>query len=186
MGLLEPFTHLDAQFAKGKTLDPLTQAKPLKTHPNLRQDLDRLTHAGYLLSLWNACLPEREPSEELFRLLQQGLNAMQHLHPGLLTRWLELRLLDHLGYAPDFTPCHPRARWFSPSQGRTTCEDCGPPASDARVISQKAVKSFYHLNRMTLEDLTNRHPDDQLAQELEDILKSHFEAHLRIPKMLHL
>lgn len=194
VGLLEPFTHLHAQFARGKTLDPLTQARPVKTFPALRTDLDRLTHAGYLLSLWATCLPYREPAEQAFELLIRGLDAMQEpdQDPGLLCRWLELHFLDDLGYGPDFSRCHRcqqavKAGWYSPGEGQLTCQDCGP-SEQSRRISRKALSAFYHLRRMTIAELAQRKPDDALAQELEELLKAHLEHHgaLKAVRVLHL
>jgi DNA repair protein RecO (recombination protein O) len=195
VGLLEPFTHLHAQFARGKTLDPITQARPLTTFPDLRTDLDRLTHGAYLLELWSSCLPEREAAPLAFTLLLKGLQALQHpdIDPGLLCRWLELHLLDELGYGPDFATCHQCQRatlqgWFSPEEGQLTCPACGPTRRTAKRLGPKLIKSIHYLRRLTLPQLQGRKPDPELSEELESVLRDHLQHHWpsRAPKVLHL
>lgn len=183
VGLLEPFTYLHAQLARGKTLDPITQARPVKTFPALRADLERLAYGSYLLELWSSCLPFREPAPRAFSLLVQGLDALDRgWSPALLCRWLELHLLDDLGYGPDFSECLScgspvKQGWFSPVAGQIACRDCGPSAPGALPVSPKAVSAIHHLRRMALSELQGRTPTSELAAELQSLLRVHLAYH---------
>ncbi|MEW6278672.1 MAG: DNA repair protein RecO [Candidatus Eremiobacterota bacterium] len=184
VGLLEPFTHLQAQLVRGRSLDTLTQARAVKSFRPLRENLDLLVSGSYLLELWAGCLPFREPSRRAFSLLLTGLEHLcQGIHPDLLCRWLELQLVDELGYAPQVAPCCSCGRpprqggYFSPQLGELACRSCGPPAPDALRLGSQTISALWHLRRMQPGELQGRSPSPGLARELEGVLRAHLSYH---------
>ena len=58
-GHVEPFTRNSLLVAKGRELDIITQAETLDAYPSLRQDLDRLGQAAYVIELVDRFAVER-------------------------------------------------------------------------------------------------------------------------------
>lgn len=190
VALAEPFTLLTAQFARGRTLSYLTEARPLRTHARLREDYDRLMHGSYLLELFLHGVPPELPAPGPFRLLVGSLAELENgADPFWLTRWVELRLLQLLGYAPELEQCcacgNPEVVSFSAEAGGVLCRQCGgeapslgPPAQAAlRFLSSCRLKGALGL---TLEGRARR----QLERALQSQWAAHCPHHLRSQKLL--
>ncbi|GAA2109668.1 DNA repair protein RecO [Microlunatus panaciterrae] len=139
---LEPFSHVDLQFATGRTLDIVTQAESLEAFGDpLTADYPRYTAGQVMLETADRLVSEeREPSLQQYLLL---VGALRVLNRGtadgprpsslILDSYL-LRSLSVAGYAPTFSDC---ARCglvgphqaFSPAAGGVVCERCRPAGS---------------------------------------------------------
>ena len=141
-GRLEPFSHVDLQFAEGRNLDIVTQAVSLHSYgPQLGLDYASYTCGEVMLEVADKLVwAERQSSAVQYRLLLGALRALTEgtsdgVRPAsiILDSYL-LRSLSLAGYAPALTHC---ARCgvegdyaaFSPVAGGTVCRDCRPPGS---------------------------------------------------------
>ncbi len=190
VALAEPFTLLSAQFARGRTLCYLTEARPLRAHGRLREDYDRLIYGSYVLELFLHSVPPEMPAPGPFRLLVGSLAELENgADPFWLTRWVELRLLQLLGYAPELEQCcacgSPEVASFSADAGGVLCRECGresqplgPPAQAAlRFLSSCRLKGALGL---TLEGRARR----QLERALQSQWAAHCPQHLRSARLL--
>lgn len=137
---LEPFSHVDLQFAAGRTLDVVTQAVTL--HPfsePLSRDYQRYTTGQVILETADRLVSEEgEPALRQYLLLVGALNALTRgtadgPRPAvmIMDSYL-LRAIAVAGYAPTLTDC---ARCgapgpheaFSPAMGGMVCRSCRPP-----------------------------------------------------------
>jgi DNA repair protein RecO (recombination protein O) len=141
-GRLEPFSHVDLQFASGRSLDVVTQAVTLHpfTEP-LGGDYAAYTSGQVILETADRLVPEEgEPALQQFLLLVGALNALTagtadgpRPHTMVMDAYL-LRAVAVAGYAPTLTDC---ARCgaegpheaFSPQTGGMVCRRCRPPGS---------------------------------------------------------
>lgn len=155
VGRIEPFTELSGLFARGRSLDHLTQAEVHCARPALHRDLERLLLASYLVDLVGGASPPGEPCPELYGLLVQALDNLQAAPTPLLCRWVELRLADLLGYAPQLEACAlcgaSDPGWFSAESGGdrllelSRCQDPGghgpfppppaPPCATCAIVA---------------------------------------------------
>jgi DNA repair protein RecO (recombination protein O) len=139
---LEPFSHIDLQFAVGRSLDIVTQVESLNAFGEpLVSDYPRYTAGQVMLETADRLVvEEREPALQQYLLL---VGALRVLNTGtsdgprasslILDSYL-LRSLAVAGYAPSFTDC---ARCglvgphlaFSPAAGGAVCEHCRPSGS---------------------------------------------------------
>lgn len=90
-GRSELFVVNELLIAKGRSLDKITQAETLESHPRLGQDLSKLIASQYLAEL---CLHQAlsdQPQEELFCLLNE--------HLARLERSPTAQVLAHLTHA---------------------------------------------------------------------------------------
>jgi DNA repair protein RecO (recombination protein O) len=136
---LEPFSHVDAQLATGRTLDVITQVVTIDTFgQELSSDYPRYTAGEAMLDAADKIVTEeREPALQHYRLLAGALRALSHgttdgvrPAPMILDSYL-LRALAIAGYAPSFTACARCGevgphRAFSPAAGGVVCEHCRP------------------------------------------------------------
>lgn len=137
---LEPFSHVDLQFATARTLDVITQAELLDAFGEpITADYPRYTAGTAMLELAEKLTDqEREPAVQQYQLLVGGLRALaeQRHEPGLILDSFLLRSLAVAGYAPSFDAClrcgrpgpHP---YLNVAAGGAVCADCRPPGSVA-------------------------------------------------------
>lgn len=139
---LEPFTHVDLQFATGRTLDVITEAVTL--HPwaePLCTDYPRYTVGQVMLEAADRLVTvEKEPAQPQFRLLAGALRALvQGTSDGdrpatLVMDAYLLRAVVTAGFAPSLEQCASCGddgphQSFSPSAGGVVCVRCRPPGT---------------------------------------------------------
>lgn len=135
---LEPFSHVDLQIARGRTLDVVTQVETIEPlSSGLAGDYRRYTTAWALVeTAERLATEEHEPALIQFRLLLGALRALGagERDPGLVLDSYLLRSLACAGYAPSFAACArcnapgPH-RAFGVAQGGMLCRDCRVPGT---------------------------------------------------------
>lgn len=141
-GRLEPFSHVDLQFATGRSLDVITQAVSLNQYGRpLAGDFGRWTMGQVMVETADRLVAEeKEPALAQFRLLLGALRTLGHGTPDgprpgvmVLDAYL-LRAMAISGYAPTFTSCAGCGapgphRAFSAQAGGSVCVACRPAGS---------------------------------------------------------
>jgi DNA repair protein RecO (recombination protein O) len=135
---LEPGGHVDVMFARGRTLDIVTQAESRGAYgAHAAGDYAAYTAVSAMLEATDRLVVEDgEPALQQFLLLLGGLRAIcdQGRTPGQVLDAFLLRSLSVAGYAPSFDDC---ARCgvpgphqaFHVSAGGMLCPDCRLPGS---------------------------------------------------------
>ena len=139
---LEPFSHIDLQFAVGRTLDVVTQVESLHAFGEpLTGDYPAYTAGQVMLETADRLVvEENEPAVQQYLLLvgalgvlDRGTNDGPRPATMILDAYL-LRALAVAGYAPSFADCArcglvgPHSA-FSPATGGVVCERCRPAGS---------------------------------------------------------
>ncbi|MFV0406222.1 MAG: DNA repair protein RecO [Propioniciclava sp.] len=139
---LEPFSHVDLQFATGRSLDVVTEAVTLHAWSQpLGGDYRRYT-AGHVIleAAERLVLIEGEPARPQYRLLTGALQALtsgtsdgERPATMVMDAYL-LRALATAGFAPSLATCASCGaagpyQAFSPSLGGTVCTRCRPPGT---------------------------------------------------------
>lgn len=181
VGKVEPFTELSAMFARGRSLDHLTQAAVRRSRPRLHGDLDRLAWGSYLLELIGGILPFGEGNPAVYGLLVEALDGLEEgPSPAPLGRWVELRLADLMGYAPELDRCAgcgvSDASGFSAGSGGLVCRSC-QTEGEALVLSPPARAALRHLRGCRMESALRLRLPPGPARELERALHLHLQYH---------
>lgn len=152
---LEPFTHVDIQFAEGRgNLEIVTQAETL--HPSLLGlDYDRFTAGQVLVETAERLVAEEGvPALQQYRLLLGALLAMGRpdMSPNAVVDSYLLRSLAIAGWAVVLDSCSgcgstDDVGWFNPQGGGAVCVHCRPPSS-ARLDPE----SLRHLTALLTGD----------------------------------
>ncbi len=135
---LEPFMQVDVQFARGRTLDVVTQAETLAPYGEaIATDYARYTAGTAMLETAERLVAEEmEPAVQQYLLLVGGLRVLAsgERDPGLVLDSFLLRSLAISGYAPTFDACarcgEPGPhRSFSAGAGGMLCSSCRIPGT---------------------------------------------------------
>jgi DNA repair protein RecO (recombination protein O) len=125
-GHLEPFTHASLQLAEGKYWYVVSQAEAQNTYTILREDLEKVGYAWYVVEMLDKFVFEEEESNtSIFRLLVDTLNRLDgESDPFPPILYFEMHLLDLLGFRPELQTCvvtheaiKPEAQFFSAALG---------------------------------------------------------------------
>jgi len=195
-GHLELFTRSTLLIAQGRDLDIITQAQTLDAFRGLRDDLLRLTCAGYVGEVLDRLTPEREENEPLFGLLVVTLGRLaSQPHPERAVRLFEMQALCLLGHRPQLVRCaecqhllEPVPSFYSPPAGGVLCPACGRRTPGARPLSLGAFKLLRLLQRNDYALLQRLRLSAALLDEVEELLRAQIESvaerTLRVPRLL--
>ncbi|GIV62870.1 MAG: DNA repair protein RecO [Chloroflexota bacterium] len=195
-GHLEPFTRVKLMLARGRDLWIVTQAETVAAYLSLREDLERIAQASYVVELLDRFTYEEGGNRALFDLLATTLQRLDEGHPPFtVLRYYEMRLLDLLGFRPELFHCvgcgeeiQPQDQFFSPLLGGVLCPHCGGQDSSARPISVNALRFLRHFQRSTYTEAGRAVIPLPIQQEMEtriqDYLTYYLERGLNTPGFL--
>jgi DNA repair protein RecO (recombination protein O) len=135
---LEPFMHVDVQFAQGRTLDIVTQAETLSPFGEaIAGDYPRYTAGTAMLETADRLVvEEKEPAVQQYLLLVGALRVLAagERDASLILDSFLLRSLAIAGYAPTFDRCARCGapgphRSFTAAAGGILCGDCRVPGA---------------------------------------------------------
>jgi DNA repair protein RecO (recombination protein O) len=186
-GGLEPLSDVQLVLAVGRTFDVVTSVSIEDPHLGLRDDLEATAAAWYLVELADRFCEGSAESHDAFRLLAQGLTALDApagaVARDTVARWYELHLLDAMGFRPELTRClecgatiEPAGNAFSPVAGGVLCPACGGAALGARPIGVDALKVMRHLQRSDLTTVLRLTVPRPTAREVERLLHATISA----------
>jgi DNA repair protein RecO (recombination protein O) len=185
-GGLQPFSDVQLVLAVGRTFDVVTSSALEDPHLGLRNDLHSTAAAWYLVELIDRFVEGAADSHEAFRLLAQGLSALDaggDVSREVIARWFELALLDATGFRPELTRClecgaelEPEGNAFAPAAGGVLCPQCRHTAHAARPISPDALKILRHLQRSPLVGVLQLRLAPPLHREVERLLHATVSA----------
>ena len=149
----------------------------LRPLARLRDDLDRLGHASWIVECVNRLTAERDPHAALYGLLTRSLRTMEIARPGRVAICFVTRALDVLGHRPRLDSCvecgrrapFPRARLGA---GGLVCEACAPGLPGLVPISTGATAALERLRTSAWEEVMAA-PLGRTEGELKTVLEAH-------------
>ena len=184
-GGLQLFTHAEILLALGRTLEVITQVRPVEAFYQLRTDMARFAHASCAVELLDVLTEEHAPDPELFELLVAVLHALDAAgDPATLLRGFELKLLTRLGYGPELATCvscgtevEGGSIGFATAEGGVVCARC-VTALGLGTISANALRAMRDLVRMSPEELTRRRLSRAAREEVARIMRAFVDYQL--------
>lgn len=186
-GHVELFTHVDLMLAKGQQIDVVTQADTIDAFIALRDNLDRVSYAYYLVELIDKFSEEETENRPVFDLLWRALGWLgdEAIDPDLLTRFFELRLLQYVGYRPQLFACvhcgkviEPIENYFSAEAGGVLDAECAHTQRDAQMISLNALKVLRYLQTREWETVRGLKLNAEVLAQVEILLQGYLAHHL--------
>lgn len=183
---VQPFCYSDFVLFKGKSLYTVSQCDSKQTFYKLREDLDRLTYAYYLLELVTAETNEGHTNNRLLNLLGKTLLILSEPEVQLNTvvRAFELKFLYYTGYTPHLNNCvncnkKQQTSWrFSSKEGGILCDDCHFLDYSAMKISDYTLKLARYLLTKDIKEVSKLKISNFLNDELAKVLKQYILVHI--------
>jgi DNA repair protein RecO (recombination protein O) len=177
-GHVELFMRTAFMFARGKSIDIITQAEMVEAYPALREDLVRTTYAAYSAELLDSMTAEADRDVRKYTLLADALGWIAESdNLRLAARYYELRLLSLAGYQPQLFHCVSctekiieQDQFFSADLGGILCPDCRERDRRAQPITAAAVKLLRYLQTHDWDTVHVLRLRGKLHQELERIM----------------
>jgi len=124
-GHLEPFTHVNLFLAEGRNLDIITQAETVDSYPDLRDNLEGIAYASYVMEVVDRFTYEEGQNVGIFRLLVNTLGRLEKQpNPETVIHYFEMRLLDLLGFRPLGWRCGLSKVWFETARSVADTKGC--------------------------------------------------------------
>ncbi len=181
-GHLEPFTHVNLYLAKGRNLDIITQAETIDPFLGLRENLERVAYASYVMELLDRFTYEEGQNVGLFRLLANTLSRLENQsNTETVVHFFEVRLLDLLGFRPQLFECVEcgneiieQDQYFSPLLGGVLCPKCGNFRGEAWQVEKDVLRYFRHLQRSKWGQLADIVIPSSIESKLADLVTKYF------------
>lgn len=178
-GHLELFMRTALQLAQGRDFWILTQAEAINSFLPLRDDLQKMGLASYVIELLDKFTYEDGPNPQLYKLVVETLERLAaEDEVFVVLRYYEMRLLDLLGYRPQLFQCigcqediKAEDQYFSALVGGVICPRCAHKYEDVRRIGVSALKYLRHFQRSTYKEALAAAPDSDVLQEIERIMQ---------------
>lgn len=138
-GSSEPFTFIRGLLNIGRELDVLVQSDIRESFPNVKNNVLTLAYGFYMMELVYQFTDDHHQNADLFDNILSSMYVLESgSDPELSMRHFELRLLDSVGYMPEFNVCvrcgsspGTDKLAFSPGMGGIICKDCGIAPGDS-------------------------------------------------------
>ena len=178
-GHVELFMQTALQLAQGRDFWILTQAEAINSFLPLREELQRMGVASYVIELLDKFTYEDGPNPQLYKLAVETLERLTtDASVFVVLRFFEMRLLDLLGYRPQLFQCigcqadiKAEDQYFSALVGGVICPLCAHKYEDIRKISVSALKYLRHFQRSTFKEALAAAPESGVAQETERVMQ---------------
>jgi DNA repair protein RecO (recombination protein O) len=185
---LQLFSHSTVQLAAGRSLEVITQVRPIDIFYHIREEWTRYGHACYVAELLDMLTDEDAPDAACFDLLLATLGALNAgADPPTLVRAFELKMMRRLGYGPELDLCvacgaeaGDAKAGFSATQGGITCERC-LAVEDAVPLSSTARQAMDDLLRLPIGELAEKRLGKSARDELALLMRSFVDYHLTRP-----
>ena len=178
-GHVELFMLTNMLVARGRTWDIVSQAEIIEAYRELREDLDKTSHAYYLAELVDRFTEEQDPNAPIFELLALTLAHINHADdPFVVLRYFELHLLGLTGYQPQLhfcvvcnEPLEPvDNNYFLSADGGTLCSTHGEIRPNAEIIPLAVLKVLRYLQTEPWEKIVNLQLTPATRQQVEELL----------------
>jgi DNA repair protein RecO (recombination protein O) len=177
-GHVELFMLVDMLIAQGRTWDIISQAEIVEPYRDLRDDLDKTSHAYYLAELVDRFTEEHDANQPLFELLAVTLAHISHGDdPFLALRYFELHLLSLTGYQPQLYFCvkcnealQPVENYFHAADGGMLCPAHGADRPNAEPIPLPVLKVLRFLQTEPWEKVARLQLTPKTRRQVEALL----------------
>ena len=190
---LHPYTYGNYQIYQGRNYYNLDRAETIRSFYRIGENLDRYAAASRILELTEKVVPEDLPMPQVFDLLIDFFDALEHRGSRFetLTLAYEVKLLRALGSFPLLDRCahggeEGELTYFSIPDGGMICEDCArklaSEGQDSLIYKVKfdIVSIIKYLEEKPFQAFHGTALKQEQAEILERIFREYFAYHLEI------
>lgn len=184
------FTHGDYVFyASNSGMGTLNSGDVIRSHHELRIDLDKTAYAAYVCELVDKLVPDREGSAYLFEQTLAALDAIaSDKDVQVVAMIFELKMLQHSGYTPTLSACvecggpldSTGPLRFSARLGGMVCAHCARPDWPTTVMTDRGHKLLLTLQAIDLRRLGETNLSAGVKAEAQRAIRTFFDAHVEV------
>lgn len=178
------FCYCDFQVNKSKQYYYVNQIDILESFFDLRLDIDRLSHAMYVLDMVEKTSVMGAQQDAILFLLLKTLQilAKGNYSSELASRVFEMKFLQTTGFMPDLSEkcciCGKHSeQYFHAAAGGMVCPQ---HKQGSRVLSQGAKNAMMFVFSQEIKNAFRFSVSEKVLQELNQVLKECIEAHINI------
>ncbi len=195
-GHLEPFSQVHLFLSKGRDLAIITQVETIKSWQRIRDNLQLMGFAAYLVELLDRFTQEEGANRDLYNLLVESLQRLEeNPNSKVVVHYYEVRLLELLGFRPDLKNCtscgkliQAEDQYFSALAGGVICPQCGRNNPETWQVSMTALKYFRHFQRSKYSQIKNLSIPEGVEVELRGLIERYLtyllERGLKTPQFI--
>lgn len=156
----EPNSLVQLSYRERKSLIWIESCKLLEPHMDLRLDVERWGFAALVCEIMLEMVPEGEPQEGLFFLLEETLEQLsEHKDPLNVLLLFIFRFLDSMGYLPALESCSICRRplkaatrwWWKIGQGMLACSEHHSLQDDYLLLDLGTLVLIQQSRRLPLD-----------------------------------
>ncbi len=167
---LEPFSVVDVLFARGRSLDVVTEVEMVASHERLRLDLDAVGAAAVVVDVLEKLSVECQTEERLYELGVAALDTLERiparLYDLLVAAFVWKAMAMH-GYRPQLSTCvtcgDVPVSVFSLRSGGLVCEACARGDESAMGVTPGLAAAMGALLRVRFAEI------DKLSLETDAV-----------------
>ena len=151
----------------------------------VRESLERLAYAFYIVELLDSVTTLGDKNEDVFRLLLNSLKLLSgQSSPRRVARIFEIKLLHILGLMPTLESCafcgkaSGAGAKFSFHNGGMVCTNCSSFDRGAQPILTGTAKFIEHIRQSPFEKVERVKVSEEVGRELERILRKFLDYHI--------
>lgn len=168
------FYYCDMMLEESRGFWYLRESSVIESFYNLRQDIQVLAWASWMVETARELAVEGQDSKELLHLLLRGLKMVSEpmLSPRMTATTFVLRALSDQGLQPEDQRCIdcgrplPREAFVSPSAGGLVCETCVKAHGDGMALSEGSLYTMRHILHADPSILYKFQASAEIQQEL--------------------
>ncbi|RKD34724.1 DNA repair protein RecO [Thermohalobacter berrensis] len=180
------FCYSDFILYKGRNFYHINQGEVIDTFYSLREDLNKLAYATYLIELVDSGITEEESNEKIFQLLLKTLKIFEVLDRDYekFVRAFELKYISFLGYKPEVKKCILCNKdligkmKFSITNGGILCKECIEKGITGENITKEIQEILEFLLYSKLEELHDYKIKPENMIIIERILKNYLMTYI--------
>ena len=166
-------------YYKKDKLSILSEASFINNFSNIKKDIEKISHASFLIDLTNQVYKQCEDNT-LYSLLISALEKIdEKFNPLVITNIIELKYLEYLGVLPILDSCSicgskTNIVTLSGSRGGFICRNC---LTNDVIVSEKTMKLIIMFFYVDIEKIDRLEISDKSQKEINDFLDSYYELY---------
>lgn len=179
-------TESDFVVYKGRNSFNINQGEVIKSYYRIKEDLDKLSYAMYILELVDASILEGEPNEKVYGLLLKTLDILSDYKGNykLLILAFELKYMSFIGFKPSLKKCCEcskdikQSAAFSHRQGGFLCEECKNHFSYDMDLDCNMINCLQKLLYSKLDDIDSIEINEKELDQLKVLFNRYIEYYV--------
>lgn len=186
---LEPFSSNEIVFyqSRNSDLQLVSQCDLKDNFSSLRNNLDSIACAYYLVDLLRQLMPEEEKNTAVYELAVSALTQMKLSNdPQKVSRVFIIKFLKLIGFRPRLDACVICNKdvfgeaYFNAKRGGLLCPQCSVSDNYSAAVLKGTVASILHMEENNWENSLRLGLSGKIKQELNTILQNFMEFHLQV------